>query len=454
MTRPLVLVDIDGVLNPRKNQAERGFTPYRLKGEDELVWLSREHGRMLNQLDREGQVELRWGTTWNDAANRTVAPAIGLDRPWDVVPIDRAMAGPVKFGDNWKAVSILAGAGDQPFAWMDDFLTEGDKQWAEDRVLDQGIPTLLLKIDPDVGMGPEHLDRVREWAASTSGPAPLTAADLLRRTPDLAANPHAQERAEWLARTVHALPDSVGTLSRTELATSLWDRTAHAVSAEYAAGAVAGSHVQKPTDDFVRQSVRRYLRGDGEAAMTWADRAALRADTPHVGHGRAVGPHEHRLVLPASPSREHGYQVQALIDSAAGQIGTNPDWQRVQKSVQLGPDAPTVLVNVRADRKDTSSKLTVAFGNSGADRVPYDEVLRGGPDALLERIRTAADYEIEPLQLEPVGPASQVDGQARLSPLTDPAMLPPGSARPAGSQETAGKWTGTGTQQQTSRTLE
>ncbi len=452
MTRPLVLVDIDGVLNPRKDQAARGFTPYRLKGEDELVWLSRDHGRMLNELDREGAVELRWGTTWNDAANRTVAPAIGLDRQWDVVPIDRAMAGPVKFGENWKAVSVLAGVGDQPFAWMDDFLVESDKQWAEDRVLDRGIPTLLLKIDPDVGMTGEHLAAVRGWAASTSGPAPLSAGDLLRRTPDLAAQPVAQERAEWLARTVHALPSSVGGLGRTELAESLWDRTAHAVTAEYSASAV---DVQRPTDDFVRQSVRRYLRGDASGAQTWADRAALRAATPHVGHGRAVGPHEHRLVLPASPSRSDGYQVQALIDSAVAQIGTNPDWQRVQKSVQLGADAPTVLINVRASRSDTASQLTVAFGNSGADRVPYEEVLRGGPDALLERVQTATDYEIEPLQLEPAGPLQQVDGQARLSPLTDPAMVPPGGARPASAvQETVSKWTGSGSQQQTSRTLE
>lgn len=129
--RPLVMVDIDGVLNPQKNQAERGFTPYRLKGEDDLlVWLHRDHGRMLNELDREGQVELRWGTTWNQAANRTVGPAIGLDRDWDVLPIDRAMAGPVAFGTNWKAVSIQAGAEGRAFAWMDDFLTESDKLWA------------------------------------------------------------------------------------------------------------------------------------------------------------------------------------------------------------------------------------------------------------------------------------------------------------------------------------
>lgn len=430
-TRPLVLVDIDGVLNPRKNQAERGFTPYRLKGEDELVWLSQEHGRMLNELDSEGQVDLRWGTTWNDAANRTVGPAIGLQRDWDVVPIDRAMAGPVVFGYNWKAVSIRAGADGQPFAWLDDFMTEADRLWAEDRVFDEGIPTLLLRIDPDVGLQPGHLDQVRDWAASTQGPGPLTADDLLRRTPDLASDPEARHHAEWLSSRIAAMPTTVangdGTLDRSELATTLWDRTAHAVASER-----VNAGAQQPTDDFSRQALRRYLRGDGASALVWADRAALRAATPHGGHVRPAGPHEHRLVLPTQPGREHGYQVQALIDSAVGQIGTSPEWQRVQKSVQLGPDSPTVLVNIRADRKNTSTNLTVAFGNSGADRIPYEQVLREGPDALLERVRTASDYEIEPLELEAVN--SRQAGPARetvLSPLTDPAMMPPGSARPA-----------------------
>jgi hypothetical protein len=464
--RPWVLVDIDGVLNPEKNQAERGFTPYRLKGEDYLVWLHRDHGRMLNELDREGLVELRWGTTWNDAANRMVGPAIGLDRRWDVVTIDRAAAGPVRFGHNWKAVSVREGAGDQAFAWLDDAITEPDRLWAEDRVLDQGIPTLLMPIDRNVGMQPEHLAEVRHWARSITEQSPISADQLLRRTPDLAADPQAVARADWLSRTVAALPDTVargnGTLlSRSELALSVWDRTAHAVTAEYA----AGDGAQKPIDDFVRQSVRRYVRGQGDAAMAWADRAALRAATPHLGHARPAGPHEHRLVLPANPSREHGYQVQALIDSAAAAIGTNPDWQRVQKSVQVGADGPTMLVNLRADRKTTSTGLTLAFGNAGAVERPYEELLRGGPDATLQAVLTATDYEIAPAELV----AQQETGTQgiRLSPLTDPALMPPGASRPDGAQvpgttvpagqgaraETS-RWTGTTGQQNTTRTMQ
>jgi hypothetical protein len=173
-----------------------------------------------------------------------------------------------------------------------------------------------------------------------------------------------------------------------------------------------------------------------------------------------VGPHEHRLVLPAEPGREHGYQVQALIDSAAAVIGTNPDWQRVQKSVQVGADGPTMLVNLRADRKTTSTGLTLAFGNAGAVELPYEELLRGGPEAALEAVRTATDYEIEPLeQVEVV----KADAQGlRLSPLTDPALRPPGAARPGergttvpqGSRAENSRWTGTTGQQNTTRTME
>jgi hypothetical protein len=257
------------------------------------------------------------------------------------------------------------------------------------------------------------------------------------------------------------MPDTAplgdGALGRVELATSLWDRSAHAIAAEYA----AEPGTLRPTDAFARQSLRRYLRGDGEAAMVWADRAALRASTPHVGHGRAEGPHQHRLVLPEQPIQGHGYQVQALVDSAVAEIGVNPDWQRVQKSLQLGPSGPTILVNVRADRRDTSSNLTVAFGNSGAVRQPYDELLRGGPEAALERVRTATDYELMDLEAAEPGPTGSAK-EVLLSPLMDPAMAPPGGAarsaetdsnvqQAAGARPETTRWTGP--RQQTPRSL-
>jgi HAD domain in Swiss Army Knife RNA repair proteins len=436
--RPWLLLDIDGVLNPTGSHAERGFTAYRLRGHDLEVQLNPEHGRMLNALDREGLVDLRWATTWNEAANRAVAPVIGLHRPLPVVPIDRALAGPVAFGNNWKAASVLAQTDGQPFAWLDDFMTEADRVWAEARVLDSGTPTLLVRIDPEVGLLPAHLDQVRDWARSTSGPGPLGGPDLLRRTPELAANPVAQERAEWFARAVSAMPATTGGPDRVELATSLWDRCAGAIAAEHA----AEPGTLRPTDEFARQALRRYLRGDGAAAMVWADRAALRAGQPHQGHRRGDAgrtPSPYRLVLPEQPGPDAGYQVQALVDSAVAEIGVNPEWQRTHRSVQLGPSAPIVPVTIRADRQDTSSNLTVAFGHGGREsRIPYDQLLRGGPEAALHQIHAASGYALEPAVDLP------------LSPSTDPALAPP----VAGQQQSTGERTGTNAARQAARSQE
>ncbi|MEU1842277.1 HAD domain-containing protein [Micromonospora sediminicola] len=427
--KPWLLLDIDGVLNPTGDHADRGFTAHHLHGY--RVQLSREHGRMLNELDREGLVDLRWATTWNHAANAYVAPAVGLTGPLPVLVIDRALAGPVPFGVNWKAASVLAEADGVPFAWLDDFLTDADRRWAEARVLDTGVPTLLVPVDPAVGLLPDHLDQVRSWARSTSGPGVLTGGELLRRTPHLSADPVARERADWFARTCNALPDRAAGLDRRDLTVSLWDRCASAVTAEHGGGSGV-----RPTDEFVRQSFRRFLRGDGAAATVWADRAALRAGRPERGDV-AHAKDSYRLVLGETPDRDAGTRIQLLVDSAVADLGISPDIQRTHRSIQLGPSGPLVQVSVRADRRDTSSDLTVAFGHDGqAERVPYDQLLRDGPDALYERVTRVSRSVAELHERRPAAvaylprPAARRHQQQPYQPTTA-AVRPPTSPQPS-----------------------
>ncbi|GAA2194030.1 hypothetical protein [Micromonospora lupini] len=427
--KPWLLLDIDGVLNPVGDHADRGFTPHDLHGYQ--VQLNPEHGVLLNALDREGLVELRWATTWNDAANAYVAPVVGLADPLPVLVIDRALAGPVPFGVNWKAASVLAEADGMPFAWLDDFFTDPDRRWAEARVLDTGVPTLLVPIDPAVGLLPDHLDQVRSWAQSTSGPAVLTGEELLERTPHLAADPVSRERADWFARTCNALPGQATGLDRRDLTLSLWDRCATAVTAEHS-GEPRGV---RPTDEFVRQSFRRFLRGDGAAATVWADRAALRAAQPERG-GVAHAKDSYRLVLGDPADRDAGRRIQLLVDSAVADLGISPDIQRTHRSVLIGSPGPLVQVSVRADRSDTSSNLTVAFGHGGrAERVPYDQLLRDGPDALLERVTGVARSVAEMQEGRPAAvaylprPAARRPQQQPHQPT--PAVRPPTSPQPS-----------------------
>lgn len=64
--RPLLLLDVDGPLNPFRATKPEGYTAHRLPtaGSSFQVWLNPGHGRMLLDFaDRHG-VELVWCTTW------------------------------------------------------------------------------------------------------------------------------------------------------------------------------------------------------------------------------------------------------------------------------------------------------------------------------------------------------------------------------------------------------
>jgi hypothetical protein len=52
--------------------------------------------------------------------------------------------------------------GTQPLAWIDDALTPAAHTWAATRA----VPTLLLDIDPAVGLTRAEVDQCLAWAAT------------------------------------------------------------------------------------------------------------------------------------------------------------------------------------------------------------------------------------------------------------------------------------------------
>jgi hypothetical protein len=155
MEKPLLLIDVDGVLNPtasRSSLEHLGFRRYSLQGY--RVYLNRQHGDWLNSLS--DRFELTWATTWEDDANRDIGPRIGLPR----LPV-------INF--DWqnsisKVPSIKAFVGDRAFAWIDDDMWQDAHQWAAERGLER---TLLIDVDARVGLTTEHIDRLAEWHART-----------------------------------------------------------------------------------------------------------------------------------------------------------------------------------------------------------------------------------------------------------------------------------------------
>jgi hypothetical protein len=132
--RPLLLMDVDGPLNPFEApwfsgmQAERGYEFHVLTPSDgQTYWvaLNPMHGHRLAQL--AGIFDLAWATTWRDDANRLLSPILGLPTDLPVVPLVRPPS--PKPGVCWKADQIADWVGTRPFAWFDDEIDETTQEW-------------------------------------------------------------------------------------------------------------------------------------------------------------------------------------------------------------------------------------------------------------------------------------------------------------------------------------
>ncbi|GGV72163.1 hypothetical protein GCM10010294_32320 [Streptomyces griseoloalbus] len=178
--RPMLLVDVDGPLNPwaaKPYRRPEGYGTHRLmtprwqaaerRRLDEWglphkavkplrVWLNPAHGPALAGLP----FDLVWATTWEEEANAFLAPLLGLPSlPFIAWPDPRPEAGGGVF---WKTPGIVAWAQDRPFAWIDDDITEADRAWVQAH---HRGPALLHYVDPKAGLTAHDFARLADWAS-------------------------------------------------------------------------------------------------------------------------------------------------------------------------------------------------------------------------------------------------------------------------------------------------
>lgn len=155
--RPLVLIDVDGVLNPSLTAAERrrryhrdGWRNYRADvAMGFRLFLNPAHGPMLERLARDTGAELAWGSTWEDDANVHVAPRLGLP-PLPVAPVR---------GFGHKADGIVPWTRGRPFVWLDD---EPDAAEVTARIAGEQ-PHLVVHVDEHEGLTEQHAMIAKEW---------------------------------------------------------------------------------------------------------------------------------------------------------------------------------------------------------------------------------------------------------------------------------------------------
>ena len=149
----LLLLDVDGVLNPYGAECPAGFTEHVLfPDEIDPVRVCLDHGAWIAEL--AGAYEVVWATGWGEEANRLLGPLLGIPR-LPVLPFPQ-----VPFSADLKVPAIDALAGDRPAAWIDDMLGPVAYDWADHRP----APTLLLPADPAIGLTRELVDHALAWA--------------------------------------------------------------------------------------------------------------------------------------------------------------------------------------------------------------------------------------------------------------------------------------------------
>ena len=165
--RPVVALDVDGVLNPYGEVEWHVATPVRVPSQqvprspfirghglrdlEVTVRLNSAHGEWIQRLLEH--VDVVWSTTWEHLANDVIAPLLGIG-PLEVATSVADWPPTSEQAKNtdsaaWKAGVLADRYRDRALVWVDDGAEEyrllGDK-WRH------RVPTLVLVPDPSSGL--------------------------------------------------------------------------------------------------------------------------------------------------------------------------------------------------------------------------------------------------------------------------------------------------------------
>ena len=161
ISRPLILLDVDGVVNLAQFASSRqrnrlirneGWTQHwtgEPRYSTRIVFNPR--WRQLVKLLAETGAELAWASGWQDHANWHIAPLLGLpDLRW----------APAVHGD--KAATVVPWTEGRPWAWLEDYEAELETASA----LSQDRPHLPVLVDRSRGLALDHVAAVKSWLDS------------------------------------------------------------------------------------------------------------------------------------------------------------------------------------------------------------------------------------------------------------------------------------------------
>jgi hypothetical protein len=159
--RPLLLVDIDGVISLFGGTEPSSGSPFAGRaGSFHSIdgmphFLSSTAAAHLLDLQRD--FELAWCSGWEERANEHLPHLLGLPPELPFLRFERSVG---RANAHWKLAAIDEFAGERALAWLDDALNAACHEWAAAR----SAPTLLVQTEPEHGLTEREAERLRAWA--------------------------------------------------------------------------------------------------------------------------------------------------------------------------------------------------------------------------------------------------------------------------------------------------
>lgn len=155
--RPILAVDVDGVVCPFGEDVDAGGVAFRHELVDGMMrCVSLGAGDSLLRLS--AHFDLLWASGWEERAGKWLNDILALPR----MPHLR-FGGAARFGSaGWKLAALEDYACGRPLAWVDDCIEARCRNWAEARP----EPTLLLSTEPSRGLERSHEEQLLRWGAA------------------------------------------------------------------------------------------------------------------------------------------------------------------------------------------------------------------------------------------------------------------------------------------------
>lgn len=171
MTKPLLLLDVDGVLNCfgsiwSEEYEALNFEPLRVFHKRFTIRIPNGTGQRLASLAES--FDMVWCTAWQEEAHPFFGPQLELGDPWPVIEFS-GWDGRLHEGRSWKwsFVDRYVDVEGRMAAWVDDDLHAADFAWAADRTM-RVAPTMLVKTNQSIGLTDTHVAHLRSWATAVT----------------------------------------------------------------------------------------------------------------------------------------------------------------------------------------------------------------------------------------------------------------------------------------------